>query len=347
MTAILASVFGKTDRGRSRDHNEDTFLVADLSTGNSSLLPEVREHEIGKRGSLFMVADGMGGAVAGELASEMAADLIYRHLATEWATDPDASPERFAFRMREAVELANARIYGYAREHPEVRGMGTTVTAAGVYGADLYLAQIGDSRAYLVRKGTAIQLTKDQSLMQRLVDAGELTEEEAARSERRNIILQALGPDAQVKVDLTHQVLRRGDTLVICSDGLSGLVRKEEFAEQVAAHGDLDSLCSALIALANERGGPDNITVVVARFGGDGLPEPSEAEDVGYQVFDLPEEGAAEAEAIPLAVAPAPVVAPASVAPPPVAMLPGSRQRGLILAIAALCLLAAMLVFWL
>jgi protein phosphatase len=183
--------------------------------------------------------------------------------------------------------------------------------------------------------------------MQRLVDAGELTEEEAARSERRNIILQALGPDAQVKVDLTHQVLRRGDTLVICSDGLSGLVRKEEFAEQVAAHGDLDSLCSALIALANERGGPDNITVVVARFGGDGLPEPSEAEDVGYQVFDLPEEGAAEAEAIPLAVAPAPVVAPASVAPPPVAMLPGSRQRGLILAIAALCLLAAMLVFWL
>ncbi|MGH7499420.1 MAG: PP2C family protein-serine/threonine phosphatase, partial [Gemmatimonadales bacterium] len=205
MTPIVASVFGKTDRGRTRDHNEDTFLVADLSTGNASLLPEVREHEIGPRGSLFMVADGMGGAVAGELASEMAADLIYRHLATEWATDPDASAERFAFRMREAVELANARIYSYAKEHPEVRGMGTTVTAAGVYGDDLYLTQIGDSRGYLIRNGTAIQLTKDQSLMQRLVDAGELTEEEAEQSERRNIILQALGPDPQVKVDLTHQ----------------------------------------------------------------------------------------------------------------------------------------------
>lgn len=346
MTAILASVFGKTDRGRSRDHNEDTFLVADLSTGNASLLPEVREHEIGPRGSLFMVADGMGGAVAGELASEMAADLIYRHLATEWATDPEESPERFAFRMREAVELANARIFGYAKEHPEVRGMGTTVTAAGVYGPDLYLAQIGDSRAYLVRKGTAIQLTKDQSLMQRLVDAGELTEEEAARSERRNIILQALGPDAQVKVDLTHQVLRRGDTLVICSDGLSGLVRKEEFAEQATEHSDLDSLCTALIALANERGGPDNITVVVARFGGPGLPEPSETEDVRYEVFDLPGEEDGESEAIP-PVVPAPAVAaPAAVAPLSSPALPGVRQRGLLLIIGALCLLAAALAFW-
>jgi len=344
VTPILASVFGKTDRGRSRDHNEDTFLVADLSTGNASLLPEVREHEIGPRGSLFMVADGMGGAVAGELASEMAADLIYRHLATEWATDPDASPERFAFRMREAVELANARIYSYAREHPEVRGMGTTVTAAGVYGGDLYLTQIGDSRGYLVRNGTAIQLTKDQSLMQRLVDAGELTEEEAAQSERRNIILQALGPDPKVKVDLTHQALRRGDTLVICSDGLSGLVRKEEFAEQAAAYVDLHSLCSALIDLANERGGPDNITVVVARFGGNGLPEPSATEDVGYQVFDLPEEDAegAETDGIPPATVASAVVVPPS-SPTPF----GSRQRGVLLVIAALCLLLAAFAFWL
>src|SRR5829696_9182020 len=201
--SVRVSVFGKTDLGRTRDHNEDTFLVADLSTGNASLHPEVRRHEVGPRGSLFMVADGMGGAAAGELASAMAADLIYRHLATVWAADEDASPERFAYRMKEAVELANQQIYGYAREHPEVRGMGTTVTAAGVNGDELYLAQIGDSRAYLVRNGEAIQLTKDQSLMQRLVDAGELTEEEAAQSERRNIILQALGPDPRVKVDLT------------------------------------------------------------------------------------------------------------------------------------------------
>ena len=157
---VKVSVFGKTDLGRTRDHNEDTFLVADLSSGNASLLPEVREHEIGPRGSLFMVADGMGGAAAGELASAMAADLIYRHLSTAWAEDEDASPARFAFRMKEAVELANQQIYGYAREHPEVRGMGTTVTAAGVFGDQLYLAQIGDSRGYLVRNGSAIQLTQ-------------------------------------------------------------------------------------------------------------------------------------------------------------------------------------------
>ncbi len=283
--AVRVSVFGKTDLGRTRDHNEDTFLVADLSTGNASLQPEVRRHEIGARGSLFMVADGMGGAAAGELASAMAADLIYRHLATAWATDSDASPDQFAYRLREAVELANRQIYSYAREHPDVRGMGTTVTAAGMFGNDLYLTQIGDSRAYLVRGTEAVQLTKDQSLMQRLVDAGELTADEAEQSERRNIILQALGPDPRIKVDLTHQPIRRGDTLILCSDGLSGLVRKEEFARMAREHTDLPVLCSALIDLANARGGPDNITVVAARFEGEGLPEANGSEGVGHQTY--------------------------------------------------------------
>lgn len=284
---VRVSVFGKTDPGRSRDHNEDTFLVADLSTGNASLQPDVRRHEIGERGSLFMVADGMGGAAAGELASAMAADLIYRHMATAWAADAANSPDQFAYRMREAVELANGQIYSYAREHPEVRGMGTTVTAAGVFGSDLYLTQIGDSRAYLVRGAEAVQLTKDQSLMQRLVDAGELTQDEAAQSERRNIILQALGPDPRVKVDLTQQSIRRGDTLILCSDGLSGLVRPEEFARMAGEHADLPALCSALIDLANARGGPDNITVVAARFEGEGLPEANGAEGVGHHRYQL------------------------------------------------------------
>lgn len=286
---VRVSVFGKTDLGRTRDHNEDTFLVADLSTKNASLQPEVREHVVGPRGSLFMVADGMGGAAAGELASAMAADLIYSHLSSVWVEDDAPTAARFAFRMKEAVELANERIYGYAREHPEVRGMGTTVTAAGVFGADLYLAQIGDSRAYLIRNGQTIQLTKDQSLMQRLVDAGELTEEEAEQSERRNIILQALGPDPRVKVDLTHQSLRRGDTLIICSDGLSGLVRREEFSRLAAEQPNLQHLCATLIDLANRRGGPDNITVVAARFEGDGLPEPDASDGVGYQIYRLPD----------------------------------------------------------
>jgi protein phosphatase len=289
--SVRVSVFGKTDLGRTRDHNEDTFLVADLSGGNASLQPEVRNHVIGKWGSLFMVADGMGGAAAGELASAMAADHIYRHLVTNWVHDGSPTAERFAFRMKEAVELANDQLYSYAREHPEVRGMGTTVTAAGVFGRDLYLAQIGDSRAYLVRGATAIQLTKDQSLMQRLVDAGELTEDEAEQSERRNIILQALGPDPRVKVDLTYQAIRRGDILILCSDGLSGLVRREEFAQLAAKHPEPQALCGSLIDLANERGGPDNITVITARFDGEGLPEPEGAGGVGYQTYQPPTGG--------------------------------------------------------
>jgi serine/threonine protein phosphatase PrpC len=284
--AVRVSVFGKTDLGHNRDHNEDTFLVADLSTGNASLQPEVRRHEVGPRGSLFMVADGMGGAAAGELASAMAADLIYRHMATAWASDPAPSSDQFAFRMREAVELANSQIYSYARQHPEVRGMGTTVTAAGVYRSDLYLAQVGDSRAYLVRGAEAIQITKDQSLMQRLVDAGELTEDEAEQSERRNIILQALGPDPRVKVDLTHQPIRRGDTLILCSDGLSGVVRREEFAQLAREHHDLPALCSALINLANARGGPDNITAVAAHFEGEGLAVADGTEGVGHRAYE-------------------------------------------------------------
>jgi protein phosphatase len=289
VTTVHVSVFGKTDLGRTRDHNEDTFLVADLSRRVSSLHPDMREHEVGPRGSLFMVADGMGGAAAGEVASRMAADAVFSHMSSVWPDDNDVSAQRFAYRMKEAVELANNRIHTHAREHPEVRGMGTTATVAGIFGSDLYLAQVGDSRAYLVRNGQITQITKDQSLMQRLVEAGEITEEEAEQSERRNIILQALGPDARVKVDLTWQSLRRGDLLVLCSDGLSGQVKKEEIAEIAATTTELMEVCSRLIDMANERGGPDNITAIAARFTGDGLPEPDGAAGVGHQVYPLTE----------------------------------------------------------
>lgn len=151
----------------------------------------------------------------------------------------------------------------------------------------LYLTQVGDSRAYLVRGGHATQLTKDQSLTQRLVDAGELTEEEAEQSERKNIILQALGPDPRVRVDLTHQEIRKGDAVVVCSDGLSGQVTAEEIARTVAENHDLVTACGALIDLANERGGPDNITAVIARLDGDGLNEPDARESVGHEVYPL------------------------------------------------------------
>ncbi len=288
-TRVWISVFGRSDIGRAREHNEDRFLVADLTARRASLMPEVREHEVGRKGSLLMVADGMGGAAAGEVASEIATEAVYEHLSNLWVSDKEHTPQQFALRMREAVEEANTRIHRYAKEHPETRGMGTTITAVGALADHVYITQVGDSRAYLVRNGEAIQLTKDQSLMQRLVDAGELTEEEAERSERKNIILQALGPEARVRVDLTFQSIRRGDSIVVCSDGLSGQVTGDEIAGTVSQEKDLTTISSELIGLANERGGPDNITVVVARFGGEGLKESDADEAVGHEVFPLHE----------------------------------------------------------
>lgn len=329
---VRVSVFGKTDLGRTRDHNEDTFLVADLSTKRASLLPEVRDHEVGPRGSFFMVADGMGGAAAGEVASAMAADLIYKHMSNVWGADTEINAQKFAYRMKEAVESANAGINNYTRDHPEVRGMGTTVTAAGVFGADLYLCQIGDSRGYLVRDGHASQITKDQSLMQRLVDAGELTEAEAETSERRNIILQALGPEPRVKVDLTHQPLRKGDLMVLCSDGLSGQVKKEEIGELAAKHTDLAAFCGALIDLANERGGPDNITAIAARFDGEGLEASDGSAGVGHQVYPL-DEHESTTEPVPVYKG-SPAPKPIGEIKPPTER--GDKRLGLVLLLVAL-----------
>ena len=282
-------VFGRTDVGRVRDHNEDSFLVADLTSDNASLQPEVRTHLLGSHGSLFMVADGLGGAAAGEVASELAILTVHAELRAKWGAATERNAETFARTLKSAAESANSKIFAYAVEHPESRGLGTTATIAGLLGDTLYLAQVGDSRAYLVRNGVALQITKDQSLMQRLIEAGELTPEEAERSERRNIILQALGPEPTVKIDLTFQKVRRGDTLVLCTDGLSGLVRKDEIAEVLAeSNDDLLMACRELIDRANENGGPDNITVIVARFEGDGLLPPEAEESVGHAVFPLP-----------------------------------------------------------
>jgi protein phosphatase len=282
---IIVHVFGKTDVGRTREHNEDAFVVADLTTMNATLQPEVRTHRPGERGTLFMVADGMGGAAAGEIASALATKVVLDELDTRWRQASDTDPETFARALKAACESANARINRYAAEHPENRGMGTTATVAGFLGDTLYLAQVGDSRAYLVRGGYATQITKDQSLMQKLVEAGELTAEEAEVSERRNIILQALGPELVVKVDLTSQQVRRGDTLVLCSDGLSGQVRADDIARIVDEDPDLVEACRKLIDLANNNGGPDNITVIAVRFDGSGLEIAPAGEGVGYQAY--------------------------------------------------------------
>src|SRR5262249_33024807 len=202
---VVVSVFGRTDVGRTREHNEDAFVVADLSTDNATLQPEVRRHMLGPKGSLFMVADGMGGAAAGEIASAMAVEVVLGELRTKWIGAEASEAESFVRELRRATVTANQQIHAFATSHAEYRGLGTTATVAGLLGDMIYGAQVGDSRAYLIRSGVAQQITKDQSLMQKLIEAGEMTEEEAAQSDRRNIILQALGPEALIKIDLTHQ----------------------------------------------------------------------------------------------------------------------------------------------
>ncbi len=300
---VVVHVVGRTDVGRTREHNEDAFAVADLTANRATLHPDVRTHISGERGSLFMVADGMGGAAAGEIASAMAVDVVLREIERLWIQAARHDPPGFAQALKRATAAANAEINAFATQHPEYRGMGTTSTIVGLLGDTLYLAQVGDSRAYLIREGVARQLTKDQSLMQKLVEAGELTEEEAEHSERRNIILQALGPEASVKVDLTHQVVRRGDVLVLCSDGLSGQVGKDEIARVVSEEHDLVAVCKRLVDRANENGGPDNITVIAARFDGDGLEVAGQGDPVGHKVFPLPDTGQNPAVPIPAGVA--------------------------------------------
>lgn len=332
---ILVHVFGRTDVGRTREHNEDAFVVADLSADDASLQPSVRQHRVGPKGSLFMVADGMGGAAAGEIASQMATEIVLKEFRDHWRPLEQASTEAFARVLKRAVQSANQQIHGYASSHQEFRGMGTTATIAGLLADTLYLAQIGDSRGYLVREGVAKQITKDQSLMQKLIEAGELTEEEAAQSERRNIILQALGPEAVIKVDLTFQRLRRGDTLVLCSDGLSGQVSKDTIAEVIAQERDLVQACKRLIELANQAGGPDNITVVVARFEGAGLNDVEvEGDEVGHRPLPLsdgtptPAVGvdASDAPTIPLRRSTPPTPSPLYVPPP--LTTPAAAQAG-------------------
>lgn len=284
----MTRVFALTDVGHTRDHNEDTYLVADLENG--SLIDfgeETQELPAHSHGLLFLVADGMGGAASGELASRMAGEGVLATLRDSWVRTESTGEEEFAAALRDATESANHRIHRHARENPEHRGMGTTATIAGLLGDRLFLAQVGDSRAYLVRGGQAEQLTKDQSLMQRLVEAGEMTQEDADASDRRNIILQALGPEPQVSVDLTHQQVRRGDTLILCSDGLSGLVRANEIAAVATEERDMRAVCERLVARANAMGGPDNITVIAVRFDGDALDATHDDDAVGYTAFPL------------------------------------------------------------
>jgi PPM family protein phosphatase len=294
---VRVSVAGRTDVGQRRRENQDAFLVADLTNAEEDgvlLEPDVGtgrpvngEFELGPKGALCLVADGMGGAAAGGVASNVAVVSIHEELRNYWAADRVTTPHHFAVRLKEAVEASNKRIHETALADERFRGMGTTATAVGVLESFLYVAQVGDSRAYLVRNGAAVQLTRDQSYIQHLVDAGTLTEEEAEKSDHRNMILQALGTSPFVDVDLTYQELRRGDRVVVCSDGLSKVVTREDIASAAIRTDDPAAACDELVDLANMRGGPDNITVIVARFDGGALDEPNGDDTVERRVYEL------------------------------------------------------------
>lgn len=254
------SVAGHTDIGRVRKRNEDTFVVADLSGG--SLLdgaPHAR-FDVGERGVLLAVSDGMGGAEAGEVASALVVETLTRALATAAPGTP-----RDAL-MTEAIEKAHRAVWNVAKR--ESKKMGATLTSVFVHAGQAYIGEVGDSRAYLIRGGSICQLTHDQSMVQMLVDSGVLAPEQAVESPLRNVILQAMGNQREVKVALARLALRDRDCLVLCSDGLTTLVHDDEIRDLVLKTGRPEIAARELVDLANERGGYDNITVVVAGVGG-------------------------------------------------------------------------------
>ena len=279
-------VFGRTDVGQIREHNEDNFLVADLTRKTRSLMEGDRVQIVGERGTLLGVCDGMGGAAAGEVASQLAVDIIYEKLVQG---DPPRDHDELARRLVQAVEEAGMRIFNEARADRTRRGMGTTSTIAALMDSRLFVAQVGDSRAYILRGDKFTQVSRDQSLVNQLIEAGQLTEEEAETFEHNNIILQALGTAETVQVDLTYVDLCKGDRLLVCSDGLSGMVRGEEMREVLLSTRDSLEACKELTDRANRAGGHDNITVIVAEFDGTSLRDPEPGNLISYQKYALPE----------------------------------------------------------
>jgi serine/threonine protein phosphatase PrpC len=273
MSDVQVSVFARTDVGMHRSGNEDSFLVADLTAGKIGLGPDVSTHKLGERGSLLIVSDGMGGAAAGEIASEMAVTSMRDSLA-----EVNSSTE-ISEQLKSAAEIANERIWNHSQDNPELSGMGATLTAVLVQGTTAYIAQVGDSRAYLMRRDQIKQLTKDQSLAQMLVDSGAIKPEQMD-SVPQNVIMQAMGTQPAVKVAMTAVELFRNDCLVICSDGLSNKVPPNELREMIQEVEDLTEACRLLIDKANERGGEDNITVIIARFDGEALYSASESSSI-------------------------------------------------------------------
>jgi serine/threonine protein phosphatase PrpC len=277
---VRLRVAARTDIGRVRQGNEDAFVAADVSRSERSTTPFwTGLFEVGPRGLLLAVSDGMGGLDAGEVASEIVVSSLVQALG-------DATlAARCRDDITDAVETAHQQVCVEACR----RGidMGATLTAVYLRGNAAYVAEVGDSRAYLIRAGGITQLTKDQSYVQTLVDAGDVTHEQAQESSQRNLILQAMGNQPKVVVALGRLELRNLDCLLLCSDGLTTKVSDDVMRDVILSSPDLSTARDRLVDLANERGGEDNTTVVLGGVSGD-LPAPDSREpvDVTYRILE-------------------------------------------------------------
>lgn len=272
--SITLKAFGQTDTGLVRSSNEDALILADLSAQKMWDGASAASWTVPERGVLLAVSDGMGGAKAGEVASAMSLDALYRGM-----LDRSKEDEEDAERLQRVVELANREVRAAATT-PDKKGMGATLTAVFLCGGVAYIAEIGDSRAYLIRQGRICQVTHDQSYVQMLVDAGAITQEEAEQSPKKNIIMQVMGQPKDVVVALGRMDLRQGDRLLLCSDGLSNELDADTIRRLAAPPAEIDAACAALINAAKQAGGHDNITVLLAEMGGDGLRTPGDKDCV-------------------------------------------------------------------
>jgi len=288
---MFVELNANTHVGRVRSGNEDNYLVLDLSaqrawTGSDGSAPpaEMLRFEVGERGLVLVVSDGMGGALAGDVASRMAVETVRDMLAD--ADDDGEAEATLVESLKNATYYANFAIHKRSQDDPHCSGMGATLTAAAITREGVSLIQVGDSRGYVIRGGQIKLATKDQSLVQQLVDVGQISEQEAETHMFRNVILQALGAQPELQPVTGRVRVFRDDLLLLCSDGLSGKLRAEDMLRIVEeSDGDLSRACEALVEEANERGGEDNITVVLARLTGDDLPSP----DTGRITVEVPE----------------------------------------------------------
>jgi serine/threonine protein phosphatase PrpC len=278
---VNLTVCAQTDVGLVRKSNEDAFVVADLTGG--SLLEEQRSarFEVGSRGVLLAVSDGMGGHQAGEVASALVVESLHRAMASHQGDEPSDA-------LLEKATVQASREVWQAAHYPGRENMGATLTALFIHGKTAYIAEVGDSRAYLLRGGQIAQVTRDQSYVQFLVDSGQMSPGQAKSSGLSNVILQAMGLTPEVSTALGKLDLRQRDCLLLCSDGLSNSLSPEEIRHVVLTSSRLDIACARLIAAAKERGGEDNITAIVAGVSGD-VPQVVSGESIAETFFVIQE----------------------------------------------------------